>query len=279
MSIAVDSIRLWYRFTGTVAPTFAASKAADLFLTPFPKAKPTRWPEELQSQATESTIEFQGETLPVWTFGEGPKVLLCHGWRGCVGQYSKFVQPLLDQGFSVVAFDGPAHGASRAKRTNLVEFTALIQALNEKFGGFVAAIGHSFGGSSLVYSVYKGLRLERLVLIAPFSKSDENVDKFASFLRFSPALKERTRGKLKEFFGEDIAGWHLAPLADGLDTPLLLIHDENDEEVAYSEGQEIASHWPGAKHIATQGLGHRRILRSEDTAKAAVEFLSAIAPK
>ena len=47
------------------------------------------------------------------------------------------------------------------------------------------------------------------------------------------------------------------------ETPMLVVHDEGDDEAPYSGGLAIAHAWPASRLFTTTGLGHRRILRDE----------------
>lgn len=55
---------------------------------------------------------------------------------------------------------------------------------------------------------------------------------------------------------------------------VLMIHDENDREIPFSEFENIQAVWQSATFHATQGLGHRRILRDEPLAKYIANFIS-----
>jgi hypothetical protein len=43
----------------------------------------------------------------------------------------------------------------------------------------------------------------------------------------------------------------------------LIVHDRLDKEVHFQDGETLAAAWPGAEFVATEGLGHRRILRAQ----------------
>jgi len=276
MPAMLTALRAYFRVAGALAPGLGARTFANLFLTPLPRAKASRWPPELAGGARPFPIPFQGETLEGWTFGErGPRVLLCHGWGGCAGQLARFVPPLLAAGCQVVAFDGPAHGGSRARRTNMVEFSRVLLDLAAERGPFAAAIGHSFGASSLIYALRSGLALERVALMAPFSSSDRNIARVAEALRVPPRVHERGHQRLFALFRENVDGWDLSGVARRLTARALLIHDRGDEEVPHGESAELAAAWPGATLVTTQGLGHRRILKDATVIDQAVAFASA----
>ena len=50
------------------------------------------------------------------------KVLLVHGWSGRSTQLFAFADKLLENGFMVISFDGPAHGKSTGRTTMMPEF-------------------------------------------------------------------------------------------------------------------------------------------------------------
>jgi hypothetical protein len=54
----------------------------------------------------------------------------------------------------------------------------------------------------------------------------------------------------------------------------LVLSDRADKEADHQDGARIARAWPGAELVLSDGLGHRRILRDEETIKRIVEFVS-----
>ena len=60
---------------------------------------------------------------------------------------------------------------------------------------------------------------------------------------------------------------------NGLSIPVLVVHDKDDREVPWEEGESIAQNWPGAEFFSTETLGHRRILRNTEVIAKSVTFL------
>jgi pimeloyl-ACP methyl ester carboxylesterase len=56
--------------------------------------------------------------------------------------------------------------------------------------------------------------------------------------------------------------------------PLLLVHDRQDTETAWSDSATIARSWPGARLVSTTGLGHRRILRAPAVVAEVTRFVA-----
>ena len=77
-------------------------------------------------------ITFNAIEIPVYRWGEGPSVLCVHGWGGHSGQFTPMMKALVEKGFQVIAFDAPAHGAAAGKRTDLTEFSGIIEQIIKK---------------------------------------------------------------------------------------------------------------------------------------------------
>src|SRR5262249_6361441 len=60
---------------------------------------------ELLARGERLDVVVGGARLAAWTFGEGPTVLLVHGWNGRGSQLGAFVEPLVSAGYRAVLFD------------------------------------------------------------------------------------------------------------------------------------------------------------------------------
>jgi pimeloyl-ACP methyl ester carboxylesterase len=56
--------------------------------------------------------------------------------------------------------------------------------------------------------------------------------------------------------------------------PLLIVHDENDSVNPFASATSWVSRVSHAKLHATQGLGHRKILREKNSVDAIVSFVA-----
>jgi pimeloyl-ACP methyl ester carboxylesterase len=55
--------------------------------------------------------------------------------------------------------------------------------------------------------------------------------------------------------------------------PALVVHDLEDREVPWSEGERYARHWRHARLLSTRGLGHNRIAQDAAVIAATLRFL------
>ncbi|HFE38167.1 MAG TPA: alpha/beta hydrolase [Gammaproteobacteria bacterium] len=225
-------------------------------------------------QATQNLLRVEGQDIVLYSWGEGPKVLLIHGWNGRATQYFAYVDALLEKGFGVLAFDAPGHGESSGDQTNVMQVSRLVNTIHQRYGRFEAMIGHSFGFLVAVNALRLGVKTNAMIgisspadfglLLAFFCKG------FALNSKAETALTEflKTRYGLKHF---DEISAHV--LAREFKFPCLIIHDERDNQVPVSEARKIAKAWPASELLITKGLGHMRILRDPSIIRQSIAFL------
>jgi pimeloyl-ACP methyl ester carboxylesterase len=276
--MAPAALRAAFAVLGRLAPGAAGAVAERLFLTPPRHRIPAREREALHG-AVPFEVRLGRIALRAWRLGEGPAALLCHGWGGRGAQVLPLGAPLREAGFSLVIFDGPAHGRSGGRLASVPTFADAIAAVAERTGAR-AAVGHSMGGAALALAALRGLRLDAAVVVGTPRSPGRFLQAFEEAVGLTPGARAAGRARLRRRFGFDVEAWDLPRLAaQAPPVPLLVIHDRNDAEVPFADGADIAAAWPGAAFLATEGLGHRRILRDGAVASAAADFLLEHAPR
>jgi pimeloyl-ACP methyl ester carboxylesterase len=203
-------------------------------------------------------------------------VLLVHGWNGRGTQLGGFVAPLVQRGYRVVAFDALGHGDSPGRHQSLPEFARDILAITDELGEIYGVIAHSLGGAATTLAMSQGLRVERAVFVSPPANPEDFLAIFAGALGISNEVRDRVQQRVEARLGMDMVDMRADLLAQSMRTPLLVIHDRDDKEVPIEVGRSIASTWPGAELVVTEGLGHQRILGDEGVLERAVNFIDAI---
>ena len=97
-----------------VAPDAADRKALDVWCTLPPGARRRAHDHRPGGGEVVRLATARGGDAVAEVWGEGPVVLLVHGWGGWRGQLGRFVAPLVDAGHRVVAVDAPGHGDAGA---------------------------------------------------------------------------------------------------------------------------------------------------------------------
>jgi pimeloyl-ACP methyl ester carboxylesterase len=253
------------------APELAAAFAERLFTTAPRHARPA-WEEAALASATRRDV---GAT-PVWIWGaerESPAVVLVHGWAGRGSQLAAFVDPLLREGFRVVTFDAPGHGDSPTRRANAIEHARALAAVAAAVGPVHAVVGHSVGAAAALFATRLGLHAERLALVAPPIGPARFVAGFAKSLALDDAVHAGMLARLERYYGVRLEHLDGAHDASCLDLPLLVVHDDGDSVVAWSDGAAIAAAAPRGRLVTTHGLGHGRILRAPEVVDEVVRFV------
>ena len=276
--MVVKLMRFGFSVGGRLSPSVAGKLAYKLWFTP-PRFKiPTR-EKTILASAQLNTHQINDNEIVTFSWGqdktEQPLVLLVHGWSGRGTQLASFVQPLLDAGYRVLSFDAPAHGQSSGKQTNLYEIADVIVKLQKQYGAIDATITHSFGGPCIAVAMQRGFETNRIVSISPPSTTIGLIEKFNNALYVPKQAAVRMIALIEDKYSKEI--WDSISMVNtivGCAVPGLVIHDENDVDIPWQEGESIALSWNNAPFIKTSGLGHRRILRDPHVIESAVTFIT-----
>jgi pimeloyl-ACP methyl ester carboxylesterase len=251
-----------------------AQKALEEFLTP-PKKPLSESEQAILAQATLFSVPFGSINLHTFGWGEGPTVLLVHGWGGYGLQLNGFVNPLVKAGYRVLAFDAPAHGDTAGVQTSGLEMAQAITAVAQHQAPIAGVIAHSLGAASTTLALKEGMQAHKVVYLGAICWLSNATATFARRSKLSKEVELALRNLFEVQFGQDI--WQRFAVdrtAQNLSIPALLCHDRSDREVSLEESQAIAQAWSGARLIETSGLGHRRILRNESVIQQVVNFMT-----
>ncbi len=134
---------------------------------------------------------------------------------------------------------------------------------------------HSFGAMVIARALRDGLQVDRVVCIAPPARLAFLIDSFCGTLRVPARARSDLVRRLELRFGLDIEAQIAADVnAAQLEMPALIIHDQDDRDVPWQQGERLAKAWPGARLMLTRGLGHTRILRNREVIQASVDFIA-----
>ena len=272
-------LRLAFRTLGTVLPSVMGLLACRLWF------RAQRYPEprrELQwrHRAEQSKVQSGGSSIATYRWGDGnrPTVLLVHGWSGRGTQLGGYIQPLLDAGYGVAAFDAPAHGRTPGNSTHVFEFAEALTQVALHFAPVGALIAHSFGVTASALALSRGLQVGCLVGIGAPADAAVMLERFGRFLCIPEATLENLRLRISRRFPrhnwQRLSAQHMLT---GLGVPALIIHDRDDADVPLKDGQAIAQA-ANAELVITEGLGHRRILRDKDVIRRTIDFIDRYVP-
>jgi len=256
------SQRLW--------PALAVRAALRLFGTPLPP----RWLQRRHEWDCAWRIDswkFENASVTLYSrpvAAHGPVVLLVPGWGGHARQMLALAEALGQQGMHPVIVEMPAHGRSGGSVSNLPQFARAIEyvaaRLVQEGHTLRAVVAHSLAANAAAHAASRGVAMERLVLLAPPASPREYTRLFATVF----GLSEKTRAAMQKLVEarESMLMSQFEPAAVGarIRLPTLVVHDREDRINRFADGMSFTHEIKGAQLLATQGLGHRKILHDAE---------------
>ncbi len=272
----IPSVVNFGKFLQFLAKPLAAEFMLKLFQTPIKHEMPNR--EQIMfKSALKERLKIPGinKEIQVYNYGYSKKkILILHGWAGRGTQLFTISDKLLENGYMVISIDGPAHGFSEGKRTNMTEFIKTIKTVQKKYGPFTAAIGHSFGGMVLLKCTKEFLKINKLVVIGTANDIKEIIHDLARKLKLKPSTANYVLHKLQKQFKNNLETLTSEASAKCIDIPALVIHDTDDKEVPVSCAYKIRRNLSNGSLLITHNLGHQRILKDISVQNRIIEFLN-----
>jgi pimeloyl-ACP methyl ester carboxylesterase len=212
--------------------------------------------------------------VQAWRWGEGPAVLLVHGWEDDHHCFDAIIAALVKRGHAVVALDLPAHGKSGGTQSTIPLAAQAVAGVADAMGPVRAVAGHSLGGAAMTFAIAEGwLEVERAVVVAAPTGPTYMLNAIAKRFGMSEERKEKLFEELKRVVGYRPEEIELLPKIASLEIPALIVHSKDDAMVRFVTGEKWAANWPGAQLIALEKLGHRRLLFDPATAGKIADFL------
>lgn len=250
--------------------------AAKLFTMPLKHKIPKR-EFEMDKNSTQYLLKIPSiqKEVVLYEYGKSSKkVLLIHGWSGRGTQLVKLADELIQLGYCTISFDAPAHGKSQGSSTVMTEFIACLFEIEKKYGPFDAAIGHSLGGMAALNAIKNGLNVKLLTVIGSGDKVQDIIDDFIAKLQLNPIISELLRDHFEKQFNETMDSYSAYRSAKEIEIPVLVIHDENDNEVPVKASIHIYEQLKKGELMLTKGLGHRKILGDAKVIEKVIHFVT-----
>lgn len=258
-----------------ISPKLVTRFAAKLFTTPVKHKVPKR-ELEMDQKSTKNTFFIPAIRKHITTYKYGNsehKVLLVHGWSGRGTQLFKIADELLQNGYSTISFDAPAHGKSEGKTTIMSEFIASILEIEKQYGPFEIAIGHSLGGMSVLNAIKDGLKVKKAIIIGSGDIVHDILEEFVSKLGLKTEISKRLRDHFENQYQLKMDDFSAYRAAQKIEIPVLVIHDKDDPEVPVKAGIHIHKNLQNGNFFLTEGLGHRKILGNQNVIKKIIDFI------
>ncbi len=266
MPLALTAVRTGLK---VLPPPLRERAAVKLFMSQTRHAEPVR---ELAWREKGEGILVAGHHAV--RFGDGPPVLLMHGWAGRGLQMCNFIEPLVARGHTVIALDGPNHGRNEGGLGALPTFTAFLEEAIEETGP-AAIIAHSMGGSAAIAAAHRSGFTGKLICLGGPPETYEIFTRARDFMQLPESGRDRFMGLLTEMFHDYRMDDIMDIQALARDTPasLYAVLAKDDDDIPVEESQAIIE--AGGGQVAIADATHRSVMWEAGAVRAALEFFDA----
>jgi pimeloyl-ACP methyl ester carboxylesterase len=251
---------------------FASKIALTIFSKPFKGRN-----KEIHSDFLDTAFieDLSYDDIPVRTYrwlGKKQTVLLAHGWESNTYRWNELIGILKKLDYNIIGVDAPAHGRSGSRRFNAILYSEFIHVAAKRFKANVI-IGHSVGGMSALIQQqkYKNPHLKKIVLLGSPSNFTGILNRYAKLMGYTNNVKHGIDKLIEKRFGNPSSFYNTANYAKNIEPIGLIIHDENDKVVPYSDAKDYALHYTNSKLITTKACGHS--LNNQTVFNHIIEFL------
>ena len=268
------SLGLYFNLTSLFVPKKTAKKAFVLFCTPR-KGKVIKGQKGFLEDAKDLILEEGDNSIQTYRWkGTGPTLLLMHGWESNTFRWRNFIPRLQKENYNIIAMDAPAHGNSSGAILNVPLYTSCAQkVINTYNPQFI--IGHSIGGMTLLYNLYKHAKhnekVHKVVTLGSPSELSDFMRQYKNILGLNGRMMQLLEDYFINTFGFRFAEFSSSKFVKDITKKGLLIHDELDVIAPYWSSEQVHANWKGSKLVTTKGLGHS--LHQDKVRDQIVDFL------
>ena len=242
------------------------------FTPPRPSARARARDAEALAAVEPVVVEVEGHPRPGFAVGEGPLMILAHGWGGRAAQMLELAQAVARNGYRAVAIDLPGHNTDDRRTSDGFQMAAGLGAIEAGFGPPAGVIAHSLGAMATVMAF--GDRPPGVaVWLAPVLDVRDSLQVFSQRAMLAPWTTRALRRRVERFIGDWWPSLTAGPETDLPGTQLLLVHDPADPDSAFDLSVELAKRRPHTRLVEARGTGHNRLLRDAATIDQVVRFL------
>ena len=265
-------IQTGFFFLSRLTPRLAARLSVELLFRP---RRSARTAHENRFWSTGRPVTFASGCRGR-IFGHGSlAVCVVHGWQSRGSKLQPLIEACLQDGLQVVVWDGPGHGDSPGKRTNLAAFSRILSSdLTALDKNWFAIVGHSFGAAAAAYVCKLGLKAERLVLIAAPSSAPGVFQRFWKLIALGRTAQKHFIRLVESEVQIRVDEMSSVGFILELPQKILVFHDRSDEVIPLADAISLKATRSDIDLVVTEKLGHYRIVRSNEVCRAVSGFLA-----
>lgn len=253
---------------------YAAKLAIKLFSKPR-KGRLTAAEAQYLNGAVQKEIILGTISIKTYQWkGAGKTMLLTHGWESNSFRWKTLLEYFKDEDYNIIALDAPAHGGSSGKEFNAPVYSECIAAAVNQYKPEVI-IGHSVGGMASVFSLknHKLPSVKHIILLGAPDAFENILKNYENMMGYNNRVKSAIRHYVANRFKFTTKAFATSRFVDNLNIKCLIIHDEKDRVIPFSDAKAIHNSFKNSTLTATKGFGHG--LKHKEVYKHISHFLKA----
>jgi esterase/lipase len=271
--IIQKSIGFYFNMLAIINPKLTAKKGYQLFCSPMSKPLKKHQKDFLET-GKHSVLFYEDKKIQTYKWGNGSKkILLIHGWASHSFRWKSYVNELVENDFTVFAFDAPAHGMSDGKMLQVVLYSNIIDLFMKQTKEIEYIITHSIGGFAAIYWMFQNQnnQIKKITLMAAPGEATDFFNFYQKILGLSNRTLDIIRKEFAIALSHDPSYFSASKFVKVFKNESLIIHDKQDNETSYSNSVKLHDNWKNSKLILTEGLGHS--LKNKQLQKQILDFM------
>lgn len=264
-------LRAYLSFLDAVAPSLSAKQVYKVMSNPRIK-KLRDFENEVLDKAIKKTIQFEQFEIQTYRWGaSGNKTaILVHGWEGQAGNFGGLVPVLLEKGYQIISFDAPSHGYSSKGSTNMFEYIALVsQLIKEHQPQFI--LSHSFGSIATAVALTENQQLDIaqwVMVTSPFSFR-QRLEGVREMVNVTDRTISRLIRQIEADTQKQVDDLSMEKYCAQIHNvnQVSIVHSTDDKILPISSSRKVHEQFSDAEMIELNGMGHYRILWSDELRK------------
>lgn len=269
----VKIIGFYFNTLSIFSSKHAAKKALNLFSTPR-KGKITEAQSDFLNTAFKEELLHNDNVIMTYRWlGKKQTILFAHGWESNSARWKTIINKFQKLNYNIIALDAPAHGNSGSKFFNALLYAEFINVVEKKFKP-TFLIGHSVGGMATVFSYhkYQFKSIEKMILLGTPSELTDVFKRYVDMMSYNKSIEKQIDNLAFERFGKYPKDYSTAKFLEKIISDGLIIHDEKDPIIPYSDALLINKSFKNSTLITTQSLGHS--LNNNNVTTHIIDFIN-----
>jgi pimeloyl-ACP methyl ester carboxylesterase len=266
-----------YGYYFNITHLFSAQRASDKALSVFSlprKGKLNEDQKQYLSTARQQRIAFEDGLFMLYHWkGNGPTLLLNHGWESNAWRWKHLIEPLKQLDYNIIAIDAPAHGASDGKYFTAVKYSRIIATVMDLYEPNVI-IAHSVGAMASIYqeAQHQHKSLQQMVLLGSPNSLEVIMRGYQQLTGFNDKVYNSLNDLLKKTYDFKIEEFNTADFASQINVPTLVVHNQDDKIVPATAMTQIVEKMPKAQTYNSKTGGHS--LHTDEVVEQILKFLT-----